>query len=169
MFDLTLIKDMTELIGKSLSFKDIESTGEYFFKNFSVHEVENIHDSITVSPLQASKTLVKLCEEKNKLKELFTFIIELDGTLLNGKMVNLDKLENFLFRLSRTGIYFDFTKRKFVKLDEDKETLLNWGSLKDNKEYDLIIASVDICLNSELVKKYKTVIMEREYYKLWKF
>jgi class 3 adenylate cyclase len=77
-------------------------------------------------------------------------------------------LENLLYRLSRTGQYYDFTKRKFVDI-EDHYKLLNWGALRDGREYPFTIASIDICQNSELVKKYKTKVMEKVYFRLWDF
>ena len=123
MFDLTLIKDLTEMIGKSLRFPDIETVGGYFFKGFNLHQLEGIPDSLTISPLTAAKRLVIECENKNKIKNFFIFIIELDGTRLNGRIVKLTGLENLLYRLSRTGIYFDFNKRKLIAFDQDKYLL----------------------------------------------
>ena len=32
MFDASLVKDLTEMMGKSLTFKDIEAVGGYLFK-----------------------------------------------------------------------------------------------------------------------------------------
>jgi class 3 adenylate cyclase len=167
MFDLTLVRYLTELIGKNLTFPDIEMIGKYFFKGYSTHKIEGVSDNITISPLNAARTLVEECEAKNKLKELFGFVIELDGTLLNGKTVNFDQLENLLYRLSTQGVYFDFNRRKILSYDEDKTTLANWGALKNGKEYPVIIASVDICENSQLVQKYKPSMMEKVYYSLW--
>ncbi len=169
MFDLTLIKDLTEIIAKSLNFNDIEAMGKYFFKNYSTHSLENIMDSVTISPFTAANCFVHECQENNKIEELFKFVIELDENLLNGRKVNLKGLENFLYRLSRTGVYFDFNSRKFVKFNQDKKILNNWGALKDGKEYKMVIASVDICKNSELVKKFQPTVMERIYYRLWDY
>jgi hypothetical protein len=59
-------------------------------------------------------------------------------------------------------------KRKFVDID-DCTRLLNWGALRDGHEYPVVIASVDICQNSELVKRHTTKVMERVYYRLWAF
>ena len=169
MFDLTLVKDLTEMIGKSLTFLDIEVIGNYFFKNYNTHKLENIAQSVTISPLTAAKRLVNECENKNKIKEFFAFIIEIDGTRLNGRIVKLIGLENLLYRLSRTGVYFDFNKRKLINFNQDKNLLVNWGALKDGREYPIIIASIDICGNSELVRKHKPSIMEKEYYQLWEY
>ena len=169
MFDITLVKDLTEIIAKSLTFNDIEAMGNYFFKNYSTHKLENIMDSVTISTFTAANCFINQCQEKNKIEELFKFVIELDENLLNGKKVKLKGLENLLYRLSRTGVYFDFNSRKFVKFDRDKKILNNWGALKDGKEYQMIIASVDICKNSELVKKFQQALMERIYYRLWDY
>jgi class 3 adenylate cyclase len=169
MLDLTLVKDLTEMLGKSLTFTDIEVLGKYFFKDYNTHKLAKIPDTQTISPLNAAKVLVDECSSKNKLDDFFKFVIELDGTPLNSRVVKLIGLENILYRLSRTGIYFDFNKRKFSSVSEDKKMMVNWGALKDAKEYPMIVASIDICSNSELVKKYKPQVMEKIYYQLWEF
>ncbi|MGA2477608.1 MAG: hypothetical protein ABSG63_02525 [Spirochaetia bacterium] len=73
-----------------------------------------------------------------------------------------------LYRLSRSGQYYDFSKRKFFDV-EDARGLLNWGALRDGREYPVAIASLDICSNSEMVKKYSAKVMEKVYYRLWEF
>lgn len=170
MFDETLIKDLSELLGKSLNFKDIEAIGGYLFKNrsYDLHAVAGVDAKVSISPLNAAKILVDEAESKGKLKDLFVFIIELDGSTLNGRVVALPGLENMLYRLTRSGQYYDFSSRKFIDV-EDHRSLVSWGALRDGREYAVAIASIDICQNSELVKKYKTKIMEQVYYRLWEF
>jgi class 3 adenylate cyclase len=169
MFDLTLIRYITELLGKHLTFPDIEMIGCYIFKNYSTHRLGKVSNSITISPLTAASLLVEECRDKGKLGDLFVFVIELDGTLLNGKTVKFGQLENLLYRLSTQGYYFDFNKRRLIKYDQERTLLKNWGALKDGKEYQMIIASIDVCDNSSLVKKYKPKTMEKVYYSLWEF
>jgi class 3 adenylate cyclase len=169
MFDLTLVKDLIEVIGKSLTFTDIEIMGKYFFKDFSAHKLANISNTQTISPTSAAKILVETCIEKNKAEDLFKFVIELDGSPLNGKTVKLNGLENVLYRLARTGIIFDFSKRKFTNVTGNKKLMPNWGILKTGREYELVVASIDICSNSELVKKHKPPIMEKVYYQFSEF
>ncbi|MFI5369039.1 MAG: adenylate/guanylate cyclase domain-containing protein [Spirochaetia bacterium] len=170
MFDETLIKDLTELLGKSLNFKDIEAIGGYLFKSraYDLHALAGVDAKVSISPLNAAKILVEETERKGKLKELFVFVIELDGSTLNGRAVELQGLENLLFRLTRSGQYYDFSNRKFVDVD-DHRSLVSWGALRDGREYELTIASIDICQNSELVKKYKPHVMEQVYYRLWEY
>ena len=171
MFDAALVKDLTEMLGKSLTFKDVQAMGGYVFKDhaFNIHEIAGVSKGVSISPLNAAKTLVQECEKKKKLQDLFTFSFELEGVPLNGRNVKLDGLENILYRLSRTGVFYDYQKRKIVKVKEDKSCLLNWGALRNGKEYATVIASVDICGNSELVRKYKPGMMEKVYYRLWSF
>lgn len=169
MFDLTVTKDIIELIGINLTFPDIESVGKYIFKKYSTHSLENVDENITISPFNAARRLVQKCEEENKLNDLFCFIISLDGTLLNGKRIKIAGLEQLLYRLTSSGVYYDFDKRKIVSFNTDKRVLKNWGSLKDGREYSMTIASIDICDNSKLVRKYKTSVIEEVYYYLWEF
>jgi class 3 adenylate cyclase len=170
MFDESLLKDLVEMCGKCLSYKDIEAIGGYLFKDrgYDLHSVAGTDAKVSMSALNAAKVLVEDAEKRDRVRDLFAFMIELDGTTLNSKVVKLEGLENLLHRLSRTGQYYDFTKRKFVDT-EDQFKLLNWGALRDGREYPFSIASVDICQNSELVKKHTTKIMEKVYYRLWEF
>ena len=170
MFDETLLKDLVEMFGKSLTFSDIEAVGGYLFKQraWSVHATAGLEAKRSVSPLNAAKILVEEADKKNRLKDLFAFAIELDGSPLNSRVVKLEGLENLLYRLTRSGQYYDYAKRRFVDI-EDATRLLNWGSLREGREYPFVIASIDICDNSVLVKKHSTKVMERVYYRLWAF
>lgn len=169
MFDVSLTRELTEIIGKSLTFTDIETIGGDLFKNYSTHKLENTADNVSISPLNAARRLVSECEKTNRFKDLIALIISLDGNMLNGRIVEVFGLENFLYHISKTGIYFDYGKMKLIDFDQDKKSLINWGSLKDGKEYPIVIASVDICENSKLVKKYKPKVMEQVYYELWEY
>jgi class 3 adenylate cyclase len=169
MLDVSLIKELTELIGNNLTSPEIELVGAYFFKNYDTHSLEGISKSITISPHRASKRLVQECVNAKKALDLLAFTIELDSTSLNGRMVRLAELDKLLHKLSRSGFYFDFTRRKLIKLDESSQYLKNWGVLREGREYAMIVASVDICENSKLVKKYKSSIIEKEYHNLLEF
>lgn len=169
LFDVTLTREISELIAKNFTFTDIEAIGKYIFKKYSTHSLEEINESISISPLNAAKRLVYECEINNQLNVLYTFIIELDNTLLNGKTVKINGLENLLYKLANTGIYYDFNKRKLRFYNQDKKLLKNWGSLKEGREYSITIASLDVCDSSSLVKKYKPSVMEKVYFQLWEF
>lgn len=168
MYDLCLIKDLIELISKNLKFSEIETIGRYFFRDYSSHKINNIPETHTISSLYSAKTLVNFCVEKNKLEELVKFIIELNGNLLNGNVIVLNGLENFLYSLLRTGYYYDFKKKKLIAVTGD-ENLSNWGILVNGREYEIIIASIDICKSTELVKKYRQSVIEKIYLSFFDF
>ena len=171
MFDASLVKDLAEMMGKSLTFKDIEAVGGYLFKDhgFSSHQLAGVDRKLSISPLNAARSLVAECERQGRLEELFAFVFELDGMPLNGRNVRLEGIEHVLYSLSRSGTYYDFGKRKFVDHGAGKKDLPGWGALRNGKEYPIAVASVDICRNSELVKKYKPAVMEKVYFRLWQF
>jgi len=169
VFDIALQRELAEVVGKSFTFTDIESIGSDLFKSYSTHRLEQTPDHVSISPLKAAQRLVKESAENNKLRELFSVVIQLDGNFLNGRFVEVQGLENLLYRLCKTGLYFDFKRHRFVNYNQDKDVLVNWGALKDGKEYPIVVASVDICGNSQLVKKHKPKVMEKVYYELWEF
>jgi class 3 adenylate cyclase len=171
MFDAALVKDLAEMLGKSLTFKDIDAVGVYLFKDqsYRTHNVTGTSKGVSISPLNAARRLVEECERKNRLKDLFAFAFELEGMPLNGRIVKLEGLENILYRLSRTGQYYDFGRRRFVEFNSDRKSLPGWGVLKSGKEYPIAVVSADICQNSALVRKYRPAVMEKVYYALWEF
>jgi class 3 adenylate cyclase len=171
MFDAALTKDLAELLGKQLTFKDIEAIGGYVFKDhgYRTHAAAGVDKKVSISPLNAARQLVLECEQHSVLKELFAFVFELEGVPLNGRIVHLEGVEHLLYDLSRTGVYYDFDRRRFVEFNTEKKSLPNWGALRRGREYPLAVASVDICQNSELVRKYKPAVMEKIYYRLWEF
>jgi class 3 adenylate cyclase len=171
MFDTALVRDLAEMMGKNLTFKDVDAVGGYIFRDhtYSTHSVAGVDKKVSISPLNAARMLVENCEKNGKLKDLFAFVFELDGAPLNGRAVKLDGLETLLYRLSRSGTYYDYTRRRFVEFDKEKKILPSWGVLKNGKEYPIAVASVDICQNSELVRKHKPAVMEKIYLRLWGF
>jgi hypothetical protein len=169
MIDTTLYKDLTEIFGNNLTSPEIDIIGAYFFKHYSTHTLEGLSRTITVSPHRAAKRLVEECIGAKKEVDLITFAIELDGTSLNGRTVKLSELDRFLYRLSRSGHYFDFNRRKLIQTDRSPHLANNWGVLREGREYPMFVASIDIHENSKLVKKYKTSIIEREYHNLLEF
>ena len=82
MIDETVIRDLTELLAKSLTFSDIEAVGGYLFKSrtFDLHAIGGIDRKLSISPLNAAKILVEEAERKGRLKDLLVFTIELDGS-----------------------------------------------------------------------------------------
>ncbi len=169
MFDVTLVKELTELIGNNLTSPEIEIVGAYFFKHYDTHTLEGLSKSITISPHRAAKRLVQECMNDGKASGLLTFTIELDNTSLNGRIIRLIDLDKLLHKLSRSGFYFDFSRRKIVKMEDSAQYLKNWGVMREGHEYPMIIASIDICDNSKLVKKYKNSIIEKEYHNMLDF
>jgi class 3 adenylate cyclase len=173
MFDASLVKDLTEMMGKSLTFKDVEAVGGYLFKDhgFSSHQLAGVDRKLSISPLNAARTLAEECERTGRLEELFAFVFELNGVPLNGRNVRLEGLENLLFSLVRSGSYYEFGKRRFVDHETRprRKRLPGWGVLRSGWEYLIAIVSVDICQNSSLVKKHSSAVMERVYYRMWDF
>lgn len=78
-------------------------------------------------------------------------------------------IREFLGKRIRIGIHGDFKTRKVVAAARNPQYLANWGCLKDGREYDITVISLDIAGNSNLVRKLGTRRMEKLYFNLWSF
>lgn len=169
MLDAVLRKDLVELIGSNFNSDQINKLGQYVLSHFDVHELCAMDRHITVPALDAGRVLVEQSEEKKKVSELLEVLIETDGEKLEGRKVTLRGLEEFLSNMTRSGLVYDFDKRKVRKASKNADLAPNWGSLRDGREYPVTIASIDIVGNSELVRKNGMKLMEKAYYRFWTF
>ena len=164
MFDETVIKDLTELLGKSLTYSDIEAAGGYLFKNraFDLHAVAGIDKKLSISPLNAAKILVEEADRKGRVEgplrvhhRAGRFAAVRPGGYPAGP-------ENMLFRPVAFGAVLRFFQAEVLRRRGPPRAHQR-GCAARRPEYPVAIASIDICHNSELVKKYKTKVMEKVY------
>jgi len=169
MIDLGMLHDTSELISMNFRADDIENIGKLLFKGFNCHNLAGKSSHITLSARKCASILVEYCNNEKKLFDLIQLLIHLDDSTLNGKPVKITGLEMYLNKLTQTGVYYDFRKRKVLRSKNELTDLINWGSLKDGKEYLFTIMSIDIVDNSKLVKKYGSRKMEKIYFQLKTF
>ncbi len=169
MVDVALLHETSELIARNFKADDIQELGKLLFKDFDCHKLAGKSSHITLSSKKCAVTLVEYCNSSSKTFELMQLLVELDGSTLNGNPVTIEGIEEYLNKLTATGIYYDFRKRKVLYSKKEVSGLVNWGSLKDGKEYTMTILSIDIVNNSKLVKKYSSRTMEKIYFNLKSF
>lgn len=166
---VTLDRELIELLRKSFTFKDLETIGQDILGKYSTHDLEGISHTVSISPANAAKRLVSECRKHKKLDFLIVTLVQLDGNYLNDRIVKVANLENLLYHIAQSGSFYDYKRRKFIDIGKDKKLLVNWGALRDGKEYTLTVASVDIAGNSKLVEKYGSSVMEKAYNMLWDY
>lgn len=169
MLDAALRKDLVELIGSNFNADQINILGRYVIPSFDVHTLRGTDRHITVPVLEAARTLVEAAEGKKHVEGLLEVLIETDGERLDGRRVTVDGIEEFLAKMARSGILYDFDRRKVRRGDKDAAVAPNWGSLRDGRSYPVTIASIDIVGNSELVKRNGIKLMEKAYFRFWSF
>lgn len=167
MLDPVLINDMTEMLTKHLKPNQIDEIGRLLLKRYNSHEKLGIDTHITIPRRRAAEALIDECLSRKKDEDLIKCLIELDGGELLGKPVVFDGIEPFMNDLAYNGYIYDYKKRKIKKLREDIDELPNWGALRDGKNYDITVGSIDIVGNSALVKKHGMKKAEKLYYKFW--
>lgn len=166
----TLEREVVEMLSKSFTYKDLEQLGKDLFgRKYDIHQLEGISPTISISPKNAARRLVSECVDNNKLETLLVTLVQLDGNYLNDKIVKVRNLDNLLYHQTQYGIVYDYRRRKFIQVNTDLSLIPSWGVLRDDTNYTLTVASIDIVKNSALVKKNGSAVMEKVYKHLLEF
>jgi class 3 adenylate cyclase len=161
--------DLIELIAANFKTDEVNELGKLVLGCFDSNEAAGKRNHISLSSRKSAGLLVERCESGDDLASLIKLVVEVDNGVVHGRPVRVDGLEEFLAKLVRTGIHYDFKTRKVINACRDPQELPNWGCLKDGREYDITVVSLDIVGNSAKVRKLGTRKMEKLYYMLWSF
>lgn len=169
LFSPALRNDLREIIAGSFSSDGIDELGRLLFRSYSSHVLAGADNHITISRQRAAQMLVDEAEAHGKLADLIKLVAELDGSSFQGKRLEIKDVEVFFNSLARIGIVYNPARRKLHHTREELNRLKNWGSLRDGRDYDVAVVSVDIVGNSNLVRTYGAKKMEKLYFELWRF
>jgi len=164
-----LRNDLVELIAANFKTDEVNELGTLLLGSFDSNAVLGTKNHISLSARKSARTLVDLCEQSAQIPSLLKLVVEVDDTVVHGRSVKVDGLEGFLGKLLRAGIRYDFKTRRIITACKEPGELANWGCLRDGREYDVSVMSLDIEGNSALVRKYGIKRMEKVYYQLWGF
>ncbi len=161
--------DLIELIAANFRTDDINELGRLVLGCFDSNAAAGTKSHISLSPRKCAGLLLDECERKNEVAALLKLVVEVDDDVVHGRTVRIDGLEEFLGKLVRTGIHYDFRTRKVVVARNDPSELPNWGCLKDGREYEITVMSLDIVGNSAKMRKLGARRTEKLYFTLWSF
>jgi class 3 adenylate cyclase len=169
MLELSVRNDLIELLCANFTNKELIELGRLLFKNYNAHSQLGVKSHITLTARKHAEFLVDRCESEKQTAAFIKLLVELDDRIILGKHVTIKGIEFFLHHLMQQGFTYDHRSRQILDCTSDKQELVNWGSLRDGKIYDIAVMSIDIVGNSALVKKYGMRKMETFYYQLWAF
>lgn len=164
-----LRNDLVELITSNFKTDEVNELGKLVLGSFDSNEAAGTKNHISLSSRKSAKLLVERCDQGGELQALLKLVVEVDDGVVHGRAVRVDGLERFLGKLLKTGIRYDFKTRRILSSCKDPGELANWGCLKEGREYDTAVISLDIANSSVLVRKYGLKKMERLYFNLWSF
>ncbi len=164
-----LRNDLVELIAANFKTDEVNELGTLVLGSFDSNAVSGTKNHISLSARKSAKTLVDLCEHSGQVPSLVKLVVEVDESVVHGRAVKVNGLERFLGKLVRTGVRYDFATRRLVNGCKEPGELTNWGCLKEGREYDVTVISLDIEGSSALVRKHGLKRMEKLYYRLWSF
>jgi class 3 adenylate cyclase len=169
MLEPSVRNDLIEILSLNFTTKELSELGRLLFKDYDAHAWMDVRKHITISPRKHAEFLTDLCERRRKTKRFIKLLIELDDRIVLGKHLTINGIEFFLHHLALQGYTYDPRSRKILDCTHDRQELTNWGSLLDNKIYDIAVMSIDIVGNSKLVKRHGIRTMESFYYQFWRF
>ena len=114
MIDLSLLNETTEILATNFRPDEIEELGKLIYRQYDGHTAAGVKNHITMSPRKCAHALVQFINDSKKILQLIKLIIEMDDSTLNGKTISIDGLEAYLNKLAKSGIYYDFKKRKLL-------------------------------------------------------
>ncbi|RKX75656.1 MAG: adenylate/guanylate cyclase domain-containing protein [Spirochaetes bacterium] len=158
---------LIETVGGSLVADQVEALGQMLLPELNIHDLSGKRRNFTLSPRMAAQALTEHLIDHKQLSDYIKLLIEMDEEVILGKEIRIEGLEYFLQRLSETGLIYDTKKRKVVTLKEDLSKRPDWGVLKNGRNYDVTVGSMDIVGSSELVKKFGRKTMEKFYSFFW--
>jgi class 3 adenylate cyclase len=164
-----LRNDLIELLAANFNPNEVNELGILILGSFDSNKVSGMKNHISLSSRKSAKLLVDRCELGGQLPALLKLVVEVDDSVMHGRSVRVDGLETFLGKLLKAGIVYDFKTRRIINSCNDPGDLVNWGCLKEGREYETAIISLDIANNSTLVRKHGLRKMERLYFTLWGF
>ena len=169
MLDASLRNQLAEMICASFKTEEINELGRLLFASYDSHKLSGTSGHISISPRKCANVLVEQCEKNRKIPALIKLAVELDGGIILGRSISVNGLELFLNRLARNGYVYNFETRKLVSTRKDIAEMRNWGCLKDGRQYEMTVMSLDLVENSVLLRRYGTRKMEKLYYQLWRY
>ena len=167
--DPALRNDLIELIAANFRTDEVNELGRLALGCFDSNEAAGKRNHISLSPRKCAGLLVEQCEHGNVTPTLLKLVVEVDHGTVHGRQVRVEGIEEFLGKLTRSGIHYDFKTRQIIAACRDPQDLLNWGCLRDGHEYDVTAVSLDIVGNSAKVRKLGVRRMEKLYFSLWNF
>lgn len=166
--DPSLANLLAETLAASMLADQMQLMGEILDSKINIRCMSKKAANVTIAPRVAAQCMIAYFSSKNKLEDLIKLLAEMDEEILNGKAISIKGMEYFLQKLTETGFYFDFDKRKIMPVGKagisEKK---NWGSLKDGRNYKVTVMSIDIVGSSEMVKTHGREVMEKFYAFYW--
>ncbi len=169
LLEPALRNELVELIAANFKTNDVNELGRLVLGRYDSNEVSGTKNHISLSSRKCAKLLVERCDGGSQLSALLKLVVELDGGIIRGRSVRVNGLEAFLGKLLRAGIRYDFKSRRLITSCRDAGELANWGCLKEGREYETTVISLDIAGNSALVRRHGLRKMEKIYFNLWSF
>ncbi len=109
-----------------------------------------------------SKQAVEYFHKTNRMIPLLNAIVQSTNTGFKGEQVVFNNIKSIIFEMKECGFEYNSRLNKVVMIDELCKRN-DWGYLTEGNYYNFCFVSIDICGNSNFVRKYDNELIRKTY------
>ena len=153
---------LSEALTRAFNTNQIQLFGRVVYPNLDLYELTGYPKNCTIPRKDAADELVSFFFDINKYPQFIELIIKTEHSGFKGEPVVIHNLKQIFKEVEECGFTYDTKLGKLLK-KESNEKRNDWGFLEEGKVYNFCFASIDICGNSKLVRKYDGAKVKETY------
>lgn len=165
-----LKKLLSETLSRTFDTRDLQLFVRGIERNLDLYDLTGFLQNYTIPRKDAAEAVVDYFFRTKKVLKFLNLIVFTSKRGFKGENITFDGFGAILKEMEECGYKYSPELKKVVLINSDgNEKRNDWGFLEENKIYNFCFASVDICGNSKLVRKYDGTLIKETYKNFKKF
>ncbi|HOV14943.1 MAG TPA: hypothetical protein PK771_11705 [Spirochaetota bacterium] len=131
--------------------------------NLDLYELTGFPQNCAIPRKDAAKSVVEYFFNTKKTLKFLNLVIYTYKNGFKGEKVVFNGINAVIKEMAECGYQYNKDLQKVIMVENTQEKRNDWGFLEENKIYNFCFASVDICGNSKLVRKYESSKIKDTY------
>ncbi len=157
-----LKKLLSEALSRAFMTPQIQLFGREIERNLDLYDLTGFPKGCSIPRKDAAEQLVDYFFKTKRISTLLEAIIKAQKFGFKGENVFIPNLNDIIKEMEECGYRYKNDLEKVV-LSEKKAKRADWGFLEEGHTYNFCFISIDICGNSELVRKYNSSYIKETY------
>jgi hypothetical protein len=153
---------ITEDLTRAFNTNEFKKFCNTIEPGFDLYKLTGYPAHLNIPIKDAAKQAVEYFHKSNKIINLLDAIIKSVTVGFKGEKVVFNNVKPILFEMKECGLEYNSKLNKVVKLEQNGKRN-DCGYLKENNLYNFCFVSIDICGNSNYVRKYDSNLIQKTY------